>query len=186
MKTKVRKFRDGLFNLNTRRFGIVAENMIQILFNISKNNNKFTNKHGDRIEIAFSRALKRNDNSISENIIESCSNYNLDNRLIKYKNRYSEQFSCNFQQLKRDDFDYLYYGIFFKDIILIFIIESKSIGKDIRFSNKQHKNGHDEGQFIIDNSNIETHENNHLSIKMTYKELFDLFSTDKCEERIYV
>lgn len=59
----------GLFSLNTRRFGTVAEYMIQLLYNFDESKSlafdKKDNK-GNRIEVKFSRVLKENENSIKK------------------------------------------------------------------------------------------------------------------------
>lgn len=39
MTSEIREFRDGIFALRTRRFGTVAELMIEALYNLSKSRN---------------------------------------------------------------------------------------------------------------------------------------------------
>ena len=182
MNNKIKQFRDGLFQLNTRRFGIVAEKMVQLLFTLRRKENIFDDLMDNKVEIAFSRALEKHEESIHENIIEQCINCDIKSRMVKYKDRYKKSYSCNFQQLKRNNFDYLIYGIFFKDKIIIFRIESDKIDKSINYSNKQHKNGKDEGQFHIDKHIIKLHEDNYYAHELTYNDLYNMLLSTEFDE----
>ena len=55
MTDEIREFRDGIFALRTRRFGTVAELMIEALYNFTKSHNQFHDRYDEvghqRIEI---------------------------------------------------------------------------------------------------------------------------------------
>lgn len=86
------------------------------------------------------------------------------------------EFDCNIQQVKRAEFDHLYYGIFFSDCVVIFHITSEQIGPQIYYSDKQHKGNEGEGQFHLNQDTIAIHEKNYLYRSLTYAELLDLLT----------
>ena len=109
---EIKDFKIGLFSLNTRRFGTVAEYMIQLLYNFDESKSlafdKKDNK-GNRIEVKFSWVLKKNENSIKkENIISEAKAANVSLRMIKTNEE--SAFDCNIQQVKTKEFDIIYYG----------------------------------------------------------------------------
>ncbi len=70
-------FRDGIFALNTRRFGNVAELMIQEKYGLEDSRttkfDKYDPKNGNRIEVKFSKASKKHDTTITrDNLVDSC------------------------------------------------------------------------------------------------------------------
>ncbi len=175
----IEKFRDGIFALRTRRFGSVAEIMIQKMFHLDNSNmlnyDKFDNKTKDRVEIKFSTVMKSNDNNINDtNVIEQIFKANISQRAINFSDIDVCNFDCNIQQIKCDEYDILYYGLFFADKILIF----KMINEDTKcckgYSNKQHRNNEGEGQFHINNKTIDYHLKNHYVKDIDYKELYDI------------
>lgn len=77
MTDDIREFRDGIFALRTRRFGTIAELMIEALFSLSSSLNQFHDRYdevGDkRIEIKFSTVMKANEAVINRsNAIDQC------------------------------------------------------------------------------------------------------------------
>lgn len=176
---KINEFRDGIFALKTRRFGTVAEIMIKSLYNLDESGSlafdKKTKGTNERIEIKFSTALKKNKEKIRDNnVINQCLKANLANRKM---NSYETcAFDSNIQQVKRTEFDVLYYGLFFNDQIEIFMIRSEDIKKEnLRYSDKQHRGNKGEGQFHLNNKNLEEHRKKYLQHTLTYAELYDLF-----------
>jgi len=69
MTDTIKEFRDGIFALRTRRFGTVAELMIEALYNLNRSQNQFHDRYDDinnsRIEIKFSTVMKENEARIS-------------------------------------------------------------------------------------------------------------------------
>ena len=180
MNDEVKEFRDGIFALRTRRFGTVAELMIEALYNLGKSHNKFHDRYDEvghqRIEIKFSTVIKMNEDVITRaNCIEQCKKANLGNRAINSADMHDYRFDCNIQQVKQSEFDVLYYGLFFSDRIAIFKMRSDEVSSCLRYSDKQHKGNSGEGQFRLDRRSIDHHMRNHFIQWLTYEELFDLF-----------
>lgn len=182
MENNIKEFRDGIFALRTRRFGTVAELMIEALYHFSRSHNQFHDRYDDvgnkRVEIKFSTVMKENDSRISfKNVIDQCKKANLGNRAMKSDEIYDYNFDCNIQQVKRNEFDTLYYGLFFADKIAIFKINSSDVSKCLGYSDKQHKGNIGEGQFHLNNTTIEYHLTQHLVQWLTYEELYNIFLT---------
>ena len=176
----INEFRDGIFALRTRRFGNVAEIMIEKIYRLENSNklnyDRFDAVENKKIEIKFSTVMKENDERInSSNVIEQCLKANIANRAMKFADIKQYKFDCNIQQIKCNEFDVLYYGLFFADAILIFKISSNDILKLDNYSNKQHRNNECEGQFHINNDNLKFHIDNFLIKQLTYDDLYKLF-----------
>ena len=181
MNINIKEFRDGIFALNTRRFGKVAELMIQILFDLRAPDNlayDLKTANGEKIEVKFSTVLKKCESNINaNNLLKSIVDSNIGNRMLTFENAKILLFDCNIQQIKIREFNYLYYGCFFEDKIMICKIESSQIASDplIFYSNNQHRGNIGEGQFHINNATLENHLKKYLIKWITYEELYDLF-----------
>ena len=86
-------------------------------------------------------------------------------------------FDCNIQQVKRKEFDVLYYGLFFADQIEIFRMKSSEILGCPGYSDKQHRGNEGEGQFHLNQDNISYHRKQHLQRTLTYEELYKLLES---------
>lgn len=173
--------REGIFALNTRRFGSVAEVLIKRLKKLGKARNLFHDLYDDlaskRVEVKFSRALKKADTTVNEETVLQCIEAaTSEKRLVAWDERASVKFDCNIQQVKKAEFDDLYYGIFFADCVAIFHISSGDIDTQIFYSDKQHKGNVGEGQFHINQDTIPIHEKHYLYRKLSYNEFYDLLS----------
>ena len=176
MNNKIREFRDGIFALRTRRFGTVAELMIEALYNFTKSHNQFHDRYDEvghqRIEIKFSAVMKANESVINRrNVIDQCKKANLANRALISTDILRYDFDCNIQQVKRLEFDVLYYGLFFADRIAIFKMNSGEIMSCLGYSDRQHKGNEGEGQFHLNRSTIDYHMQNHFVQWLTYEKL---------------
>ena len=179
MNSEIREFRDGIFALRTRRFGTVAELMIEALYNFTQSHNQFHDRYDEvghqRIEIKFSTVMKENEARINRsNSIDQCKKANVANRALNSTDMYRYDFDCNIQQVKRLEFDVLYYGLFFADRIAIFKMHSDEILSCYGYSDKQHKGNEGEGQFHLNRSSIAYHMENHFVQWLTYEELYNL------------
>lgn len=179
----VDEFRDGIFNLRTRRFGKVAEILIKKLLKVTEGTNQFHDLYDptsdDRIEVKFSTVLKANESVITENnVIEQILDANVKRRAIKSTEWEKHEFDCNIQQIKRAEFDVLYYGLFFEDRIVIFSQTSLEVGQCLGYSNKQHKGNVGEGQFHLNRATFGYHIKNHLKRWLTYDELLQILLPD--------
>jgi len=173
--------REGVFSLNTRRFGTVAEVLIQRLVKLGKGRSQFHDLYDDvnskRVEVKFSCVLRKCEIPITkETVLQCIEAATSEQRMVLFANWRSAQFDCNIQQVKRAEFDVLYYGLFFSDKVVIFRIESEEIGPQIYYSDKQHKGNVGEGQFHINDKTLQIHLDNYLYQQLTYDELLELLS----------
>ena len=143
---------------------------------IQEQNMAAETKH-KRIEIKFSTVMKANESVINRsNAIDQCKKANLGNRALSSDDMYNYNFDCNIQQVKRAEFDFLYYGLFFADKIAIFQMSSDEIQSCFGYSDKQHKGNEGEGQFHLNRKSIDYHMKNHFVQWLTYEELYNLLS----------
>ena len=173
-------FRRGIFNLRTRRFGTAAELLIQRLLGANKGRTQFHDLYDDRnshrIEVKFSTVNTSSDEPINlANLLAAIEKAGLE-RAVPYSSWKNFKFDCNIQQVKIVEFDVLYYGLFFSDVIVIFRIDTDVIPNDraIFFSNKQHKGNVGEGQFHINNTTLPHHLKTYLYKVIGYEDFLDL------------
>jgi hypothetical protein len=180
------KLRNGIFALRTRRFGSVAECMIQRLLKCSKGKSLFHDLYDDvqhhRIEVKFSVVQKKAERTVTEETVLRCiEEATAEERMVGFSDWPKHKFDCNIQQVKRIEFEVLYYGLFFSDCIQIFRIDSSEIkenehGGHIYYSDFQHKGNVGEGQFHINNHTMQTHLDRYLYKTLSYDQLYDLLA----------
>lgn len=180
------KLRNGIFALRTRRFGSVAECMVKRLLNCSQARSLFHDLYDDaknhRIEVKFSVVQKKAEQTVTEQTVLRCVEEAIaENRMVAFSGWQQHEFDCNIQQVKRAEFDVLYYGLFFSDCINIFRIESKNIkengrGGRIYYSDFQHKGNEGEGQFHINPKTFQIHLDHYHYKTLTYGELYQLLA----------
>lgn len=180
----VRGFRDGVFSLHTRRFGTVAELIVCEKYNMSNDTDSqhhdAVDKDGKRVEIKFSRVLKANGGSITKsNILSKTVDSSTYERAVKYEDVNSFDFDCNIQQVKRTEFDVLYYGLFFADKLAVFSLDSSEVLQVPGYSDFQHKGNEGEGQFHLNGKSIDYHLKNNLKDILSYEEIYDMFKISK-------
>jgi len=165
------ELREGIFRLQTRRFGNVAEILVKKLLKaLDSTDNSYDIKDGDvKIECKFSRALSESKIKVTDTTVLQAI-YHESNRDIAYEGCENFKWDCNFQQIKKDLFDVLFYGIFFSDYLVIYKIPSGEIDENIKYCNKQHRGNTGEGQFHITNSNIELH-SKYLYSLLSYEDI---------------
>jgi hypothetical protein len=165
------KLKSAIFDLGYKRFGTYAEIFMKkhIGAEFSGNSKWDLNKDGQKIECKFTRAQQEAKRKITEeNILEVL--YDNACRDVLYDTCELSKWDCNFQQIKKDLFDVLYYGIFFSDCLVVYCINSEDINKDINYCNKQHRGNVGEGQFHINQRNIGLHDK-HLYSILSYEEI---------------
>lgn len=175
-------FRKGIFMQHTARFGKVAEIMIKKKFNLLPPfNNKYDLLDGvnnQRIEVKFSTVKTKASETINEsNILEKCITAKWQNQPIKYEECRKKVFDRNIEQVKPTEFDILYYGLFFWDRILIFQVDTGTMSSLPGWSDKMHlgkAGNYVEGQFHINNENVQYHIEHHLVDTLSYEQLYDL------------
>ncbi len=173
------KFRDGIIDINTRRFGTVAEVVVKTLkdcIDSKKLEFDLIDIDNNKVEVKASKVFRKqaldiNTGSFYDIIIN---NSNRD-RLLLQKETTTEYFDCNIQQIKIKLFDKLVYLLFFKNLIEIFEIDKKQIKKykGILYSNKQHRGNLGEGQFHINNSTYEHHKTKYFIQSISYERLME-------------
>jgi hypothetical protein len=172
------ELRDGIFALNTRRFGTVAEIMVKKLKGLGKSQNQwhdlFDNASDKRIEVKFSRVGQNLEKLTEDNLLECILKEQGTDRRVQFANWAEHKFLCNIQQVKKSEFDGLYYGMFFDDCIKIFYIEPKDINAEIGYGDKQHKGNTGEGQFHITEKTLQAHLDRHLVTTLSYEEVLNL------------
>jgi hypothetical protein len=173
--------RDGIFALRTRRLGTAAEAMVKRLESLGRASSVFYDLHdeqlNDRVEVKFSTVLRKHQRTIThDNVLQCIAEEIPAKRMVTYSKWQRSRFDCNIQQIKRREFDVLYYGLFFADQVLIFRIPSKEIGKGIGYSDKQHKGNVGEGQFHVTEQNLKLHLDRYLYKMLTYEELAKLLT----------
>lgn len=175
---ELEQFKSGIFSLGTN-FGELAQLMIEKLEKFKPANGKYFNlldSNNRKIEVKFSRAKKKLKSLQSSNIIDLCMNAVTDSRVLAERDATKVIFDCNIQQIKPSEFDMLYYGIFFKDKIVIFIAKSNEVPNMPGYS-IQHKGG-TEYQFHIKKTTYKYHKENYFYKELTYLELFKLFENE--------
>lgn len=180
------KLRDGIFALRTRRIGSVAECMIKRLVKYSKARSLFHDLYDDqlkhRIEVKFSVVQKKAETTVTEETVLRCIEEAVaQNRMVRFSEWKHQKFDCNIQQVKRAEFDVLYYGLFFSDCVKIFRIERQEIkenaqGGRIYYSDFQHKGNIGEGQFHINSRTLQIHLDHYLYKTLSYDDLSRLLT----------
>ena len=125
-----KKLRDGIFNLETIRFGKIPEIMIKKKYGYSFSNGTteydLISDSGEKIEVKFSCVREKEADITEENVLSICldnSEFRTD-RKVNSSEYQSAVFDCNIQQVKPDLFNYLYYGLFFEDRVAVFKMSS--------------------------------------------------------------
>lgn len=178
------KLRDGIFALRTRRIGSVAECIILRLLKYSRGRSLFHDLYDDRqnhrIEVKFSIVQQRAKTPIAEETVLKCIEESLaENRMVAFSEWKKHKFDCNIQQVKRAEFDVLYYGLFFSDRVTIFRIESQEIKENLKggriyYSDFQHKGNMGEGQFHINSKTLQIHLDHYHYKTLSYDQLYKL------------
>lgn len=178
------EIRDGIFSLRTRRFGTVAEIMIKKMINLnwgeSISHDLIDPANSDRIEVKFSTALKSNKETINGyNVLNQIYAATNSNRMFSQSEWNNFGFDCNIQQVKMHEFEVLFYGIFFSDVIEIFKITPSQIktSTGLNYSDKQHAGNIGEGQFHLNNNTYAYHKNNFFYKSINYTELQQILTS---------
>lgn len=128
-----KRLRDGIFNLETIRFGKIPEIMIKKKYGYSfpdgTTEYDLKSDSGEHIEVKFSCVREKENDITEENALSVClenAELRTDRKVKSYEYR-DVIFDCNIQQIKPDLFTSLYYGLFFEDVIAIFKMTSEDM-----------------------------------------------------------
>jgi len=173
------EFRDGILHLQTRRFATVTELMIRGMTGagdaLNQHHDLFDTRSGQRIEVKFCVVRQRADARITAaNVLDVVSSASAQNRRVSFEDWEFHQFGCNIQQVKREDFDVLYYGLFFEDAVVVFRIPAAMVGERIHYSRTQHKGNTGEGQFHITHHNLQLHLDNFHECTLSYVQVHSI------------
>ena len=172
--------REGIFSLHTRRVGKVAELLIKRQVGLGKSRSQFHDLYDDmrdkRVEVKFSCVRRKNKTLLTERTVMKCIEEADSDRHLAFGDWRCAEFDSNIQQVKRAEFDILYYGLFFYDCVQIFRIRSEEIGTQINYSDKQHKGNVGEGQFHINQDTLQAHLDLYHYNRLTYDELYELLT----------
>jgi hypothetical protein len=172
------QLREAMFSLNTRRMGTVAEEICARRYGLNPSHHRYHDLYDarsqQRVEVKFSTVLAALQPMDRRCILESISADMAANRRVSFEHHDHHTWDCNIQQVKPMEFDRLYYGLFFQDCVKIFLIGSSEIGKHMGFNDKQHKGNVGEGQFHVNDRNLDMHVTRYLHDSMTWNQLLDL------------
>jgi hypothetical protein len=185
MEIRKQEFINSIFSLNTRKFGTVAEVLLEkVLINlgykVKKSESLSYDKNIDGLddEIKASRVLVKNKlDLLNGNIVENLIKQDKERR-IKKIHCCNYDWDCNIQQIKTKCFENLWYCLFFEDTVEIFKINKTKILSDsmISYSNKQHRGNEGEGQFHVTNKNVKYHLGNYHFKTITYDEIIKILN----------
>ena len=184
MDEKIKQFRDGIFALETRRFGAVGEHVVSLLYDMTPSGTLEydLNHQGKRVECKFCRVLKRHPRQIRpDNIITEIMEARSDDRLISFYDKQTD-WSVNFAQIKPDCFDELYFGVFFSDCVWILHCTSDEVRQIKGFSDKQHRGNKGEGQFGMRNQDLDEMIKRFNGDGYSYEMLHYLFTHTKLKD----
>jgi hypothetical protein len=166
--------------------GVVSEHLVKRLLKLGPSRSLFHDLFDDvagrRIEVKFGCVRTRASLLIAdENLLECIVGAIDQDDALSFSEWKSASFDCNIQQVKRAEFEVLLYGLFFKDCIKVFSIESGAIhtakeGGMIGYSDRQHKGNVGEGQFHISKQNLQLHLDHYLHRTLSYDDLLRLLS----------
>ena len=169
--------------MNTRRFGKVAEMIVKKLtatefsehIHYDLTNFGVNTNIGTKVEVKFSRVEKQHGRTVEEfNVLHVIEREGLSVRLFPFGEWNQHKFDCNIQQIKKAEFDVLFYGLMFADRVMIFMATPEQINSNMNYSNKQHKGNEGEGQFHINQRTLEYHIDNHHFVTLGYADLLRL------------
>jgi hypothetical protein len=175
------ELRDGIFALHTRRFGRIAEHMIQALAGLGKARGRFHDLFDDleehRVEVKFSRVLRSNEVPVeSGSVLQAINEARAPERMVSLSEAWEALWDCNIQQIKRAEFDVLYYGLFFSDCVICFRASTSLVHELPGYSDFQHKGNVGEGQFHLTPLTLRYHLEHHRRFDLTYDELLNVLT----------
>lgn len=173
--------RDGIFALRTRRLGTVGEVLIKRMAKLGKAQSQFHDLYdgvlSQRVEVKFSVVQRKSKIPVTENtVLQAIEGATSERRMVNFKDWKSTEFDCNIQQVKRQEFEMLYYGLFFADCVIIFRIATDEIGPQIQYSDFQHKGNIGEGQFHINRRTFQYHLDHYAYRTLQYDFLLSLLT----------
>jgi len=177
----------AIFHTHTRRLGHVAEEMIRRLHpHFQKPLNKYHDLYDPglkmRVEVKFSTVRRKSpplngDGGVLASLLKEMDA----DRAVRFEEWKNVPFTCNIQQVKKAEFDVLYYGLFFDDVVKVFKALPGRLDGVVDYCEKQHKGNHGEGQFHITDKNLQVHLDSFLENTLSYQDVLGLLATEDRE-----
>lgn len=170
-------FKNGIVSLGNKHFGLINETLVKSLFDLQDSGHKhFDLKDGQlRIEVKFSRA-KRKERVGSGRPLDVIMRPRQDELIYLHEALDGEPFSCNLQHIKPSEFDLLFYGVYFADRVLVFLLTKDDLQDPLLCFGRQSLGNVLERQFRVDNRNLAYHMRNYLLLTLSFSDTFHLFN----------
>lgn len=171
--------RQAVFKMKTRRFGALAEILVQKITGCSAPDSIFYDLYDQsskkRLEVKFSTVLHAHKTPVRLDTLEQVLREALDeDRAVEFSDWQRTSWGCNIQQVKPAEFDVLVYGLFFADKVLLFKRDAKDVASMEGYCEKQHKGNVGEGQFTLAPKNFARHLRQALYMTLSYEDLAEL------------
>lgn len=154
---------------------------------LKQSHDLYDDNEGKRIEVKVSLANSPDKKITMDNVLSVVkeTGRTLTERAIPFSEWPAYEFQCHLQHIKLDEFDILYYGLFFQDVILIFSIPTGTIplDPDIHFTDGHNKGNVGEGKIMINKKTLPHHLENYLYKKLTYDDFFTILSDNDTLDR---
>jgi hypothetical protein len=179
--------RQAVFKMKTRRFGALAEILVQKMTGTKAPGSIFYDLYDEaskkRLEVKFSTVLRAHTTKVRFETLEQVLRESLDeDRAIHFSDWAQESWACNIQQVKPSEFDVLVYGLFFADKVVLFKCEAEDVLAIEGYCEKQHKGNVGEGQFTVSSKTLAWHLKNALYKTLSYEDLAAILLPDMQDE----
>lgn len=169
-------FKNGITSLSNKHFGLVNESLVKALFRFQDSGHRhFDLKDGqERIEVKFSRA-KRKERYKAADPLDVIFRPRQDELVYLQEALDGETFACNLQHIKPSEFDILFYGIYFADRVLVFLLTKDDLTDPNLCFGRQSLGNVLERQFRVDSRNLAYHMENYLLLTLSYSDTLNIF-----------
>lgn len=172
-------FKNGIVSLSNKHFGQFNEFMLKRLFGLRYSDSIYYDllDGQQRIEVKFSRAYDKQTAVFNEETAYSfIQNQRGKSLIFLHDALNNSNFLCNFQHVKETEFDLLFYGIYFADRVLVFLLTKEDLNDPNLCFGRQSLGNSVERQFRIDSKSLPYHLENYLLLTLSYPDLHSLFS----------
>jgi hypothetical protein len=181
--------RDGLFSAPSRTYGEqYMEPFLRAAYGLDRSGSgdfdAMNTSTEERYEIKTAKALTRGPiarkgDSLLTRILAETQATQL-HRMVKHADRYRLDYNANIQNVKRDHFEFLLYGVLYSDLVVVFQAPVDRIKQpDIPMWSDKHGR-YDalgkSGQFNINKNTVAIHEERFLQDVFDYGEVADVFA----------
>lgn len=172
-------FKNGIVSLSNKHFGQFNEFMLKRLLDVGYSDSMYYDLQDgqQRIEVKFSRAYDKPNVVFNESTAYSIvMNQTVKPLLYCHEALNTSKFLCNFQHVKETEFDLLFYGIYFADRVMVFLLTKDDWNDPNLCFGRQSLGNSVERQFRIDSKSLPYHLENYHLLTLSYSDLKTLFS----------